>query len=837
MKEYTYSHLKGRNELIDKLTKDYIEASAEEVTLIYGNHGSGKSYVLFETINKLLNNRTLTNKMKIFLPEEDTLFLYNNSESVSLDNVEASISLPIKWGIGLDVGISASKKNSDSQFNHIYNLLKSRFTCDVLICLPKYSEQHSKIKFLFKLLVSNLTQLRSNFKHKIYFLVTDVTDSCVVDFLECSSIKKCCLQDYEDEDIYNYLVQKHHFVLEKEKIKDKLEQIRKICASNLKLVDFLYVDFVEQDLEFFRALDSVICYRLNQLKKDGLKRNVTEYDMEDIILTSSISLKNFGGQEIAMISNKQVDAVRESLQLAQKQVILKKDSLNFYSFICSEVQTIFRKELENWNKERYLDYYNYYSIHEQDQYYLRAYYLWMYSGYMQNNVFALLVLAYSEARSFNNTAQMEKIDTFFCKSDVNHKNDYKKIKEFYTLLGNEIANYVQINDAYVALQRDYYELPLKAELARAYFHYLYKNYIPWDLTLKQTLNSLVQYANEDLYLEMSNYPIKMYKTDETAIRLRIIYDIAPFILDNMNDTKLFQQLYDLSVTLAGSVQTSQSDKSIAQYMENVFNRKAFLFVNQMQCNIFYEKAKKYFYSNQIWDEYCITLICEAGTDIVIQRYDDAISCCKKAKNIACEKEIIIPQPQKLMNNVLIAAFFKYEQGHLPKACFHYAQKIARKLQKQLQRKPCATEYVITTNICSLYLYAGNISEYYRYKKYLEKLMDCDDISDIHNDDIDDFYRYYFGWFEAYKSIKEGNWCQANKITQDLQGFVPALFQKQEVFWDKKLLALKELIDNQIEIDGYYFCKKLVQLKRRASELATFFCRGLMLSDLQYTSYD
>ena len=62
-------------------------------------------------------------------------------------------------------------------------------------------------------------------------------------------------------------------------------------------------------------------------------------------------------------------------------------------------------------------------------------------------------------------------------------------------------------------------------------------------------------------------------------------------------------------------------QSIAKYMENVFNRKAFLFVNQTQCNIYYDKAKKYFYDNQIWDEYCITLICEAGTDIVIQKYN------------------------------------------------------------------------------------------------------------------------------------------------------------------------------------------------------------------------
>ena len=76
-------------------------------------------------------------------------------------------------------------------------------------------------------------------------------------------------------------------------------------------------------------------------------------------------------------------------------------------------------------------------------------------------------------------------------------------------------------------------------------------------------------------------------------------------------------------------------------MENVFNRKAFLFVNQTQCNIYYDKAKKYFYDNQIWDEYCITLICEAGTDIVIQKYNEAIQACRKAMQVSIKNEISI----------------------------------------------------------------------------------------------------------------------------------------------------------------------------------------------------
>lgn len=836
MKEEICRKLEGRENLIQKLSNQYINRNAPEMTIVVGNHGSGKSFVLFETLNKILAKKNTSNKMQIYIPDDDKLSLYRTSESVSLDNIEPSISLPFRWGVGLNIATSFSK-NGDSQFNHICNLLNRRLKNDILICIPKYSEQNYKIKLLVELLILNVKQLERTFRHKLYFLISDLTEANVNELMGCSSILKIQLEDYDEEDIYKYIIDKHNIVLERDCIWEKLKQIKKICASNLKLIDFLYVDLVERDLGFFRALDTVVSYRLQQLKADGQKRNINEYDMEDIILTSSISLKSFGGYEISEVSKKELAIVRDSLNLAKKQELLERNSSGFYSFISDEIQMVFKKELENWNRERYLDYYNYYCEHEQDQYYLRAYYLWMYTGKMQDNIFALLMLAYSEAQNFNNTSQIKQIELILNKANSYYLSDYNKISEFYLKLSQLETDFNELDKLYSEIQRDYYELPLKAELARAYFHFMYKNYAPWDSTLNRILNQLTQYVKEDIAIDVRNYPGEILKIDETVIRLRIIYDITPCILDTMNNVTQFKKLYDLSICLSQNLKTSQFGKGISQYMENVFNRKAFLFVNQTQCNIYYDKAKRYFYTNQIWDEYCITLICEAGTDIVIQKYDDAIACCRKAKEYALKYDIIIPQPQKMMNNALIATFFRYERNHSADKCFRYARKIARKLQKQLQRKPCATEFVILTNICSLLLYSGDISEYYKYKRYFEKLMGCNDISDIEDEEIDDFYRYYFAWFEVYRCIRTKKWDEAQKISEALDGFVPALFQKQEVFWDKKLLALKEIIRNRKTINGYNFSRNLVALNRRANELATFFCRGLMLSDLQYTSYD
>ena len=136
----------------------------------------------------------------------------------------------------------------------------------------------------------------------------------------------------------------------------------------------------------------------------------------------------------------------------------------------------------------------------------------------------------------------------------------------------------------------------------------------------------------------------------------------------------------------------------------------------------------------------------------------------------------------------------------------------------------------------MYLYTENDKQYTIYKKRLEKLYGCKDISDITDQNIDDFYRYYFSWFELYRKIVCENWEDALQQIEQLDNFVPALFRKQEVFWLKKNDAVKAIIASRKKVSPYDFCHNLVETRRNEQSLSKFFYRGLMLSDLQYTSY-
>ena len=213
MREWSYKNLDGRNLLIDKLVEAYMNSLAADVTIISGNHGSGKSYVLFEVITKIQAKHNSNKKIKVYFAEDDRLTLYNAPENL-LDDIEMGISLPLRWGIGLDISTSTSQKSSESQFNHICNLLKKKFSCDILICLPKYTEQDKKIKLLVNMLITNLSRLKKIFKHKMYFLISDLDKSCLNTFMDDLSIDKIVLEDGTEGYIANnYLevVESHGF--------------------------------------------------------------------------------------------------------------------------------------------------------------------------------------------------------------------------------------------------------------------------------------------------------------------------------------------------------------------------------------------------------------------------------------------------------------------------------------------------------------------------------------------------------------------------------------------------------------------------------------------------
>lgn len=833
MKREKISSLSGREDLVQRLAQDYGNRVATKITLLTGPSGCGKSFLakrIASESDKLPKTRSYINRGDSFISPSHV------GSHPKLNSLSLSFALH-----GISFGIDTSMQKEATQYNYLKTLLRTVSNSTILFCLDGLSNAHSAVKSMTRILLSHWADLEHELSIDIYFLFTDTNLASLLSLVSATaSLAHFELEPYSTDDILKYLKNKHLELIITKKITENICEIQKICNGNLALVNFLFVDITLQNRDYFKALDDVIQCRLAQLKKDGQYKEISEAEMEDIILSSALSLQRFTTSEISRITQRTDNTVANILDLAREEAFVDKDFDCFYDFCCPAVKSVLEKQGIEKRKERLLYYYQYYTENEQDEYYIRAFYLVKYFRTIIPQSFALLGLAYVSGLLRTDSDLLEKIDTIIKEYGTQKQQaEYKEIQDFYNGLSESATDHdsKKINDSYLKLCEAGLEAPLRGEIARAYFHHLYRTRPPIDITLNHLYSECLAFAEQQVSLSDFQNPIGLTPGDETIVRLNILYNIAPYTLDVQNNVQKFTDLYQTSQIIAKTCQ-SKSANGLAQYIENIFNRKAFLFINETQCGLYYDKAKSYFKRNQIWDELCLTLACEAGTDIVIQKYNEAKRCCENALEIANQYGISLPEPEKIQNNLLIAEFLEAEaQAQKPNACMSKAKKTISELKKLLQKKRSTSEYVILTNICSLSLYCGDDKGYLRHKDILQRQMSCNDISNVADDEIDDFYRYYFAWFEIYRMIRDEQWDLAEQLFQNIYGFVPALFQKQEVFWKLKEDALANLIKNRIVLNSYDFCNKLVHVNRRENILSRFYLRGLMLSDLQYTSYN
>lgn len=818
----TYKGLESRDNLTKELVQLYINKNAPTIACITGNRGTGKSYVVNKIIKQLAPNKKISiyqNFGDSFV-EFDSKFTKKTPNSLSLSGGNALFSLG--FGIGWE--------KKDTSYNHIRNLLAKVLVSDVLLCIDGLSNADSGIRAIIMLIIQHIQKLQDDFKVTIYILITEIDiDNIFINQYE--RVIEYNLLKYVFSDIKIYLAQNHKIARLQEQ---EIITISELSNGNLNLVEFMYEEKITYSSSFLDAMEKVCQIRIEQLKQLGKKENLNETELEEVIYSASLNIKEFTAEILSAVVEQEEKKIYRGLSIAKEDALIIQNFNNNYDFCSYEIKAHLAEQIVPKRKEWLLAYYIYYTNNQQDKYFYRAYYLMKYQGKLTMASFSLLMLSYSAAFEMHDMVKIKQIREMLCNS-INIPEHYikifKAIESFYNLLHmSDNGNIVR--EAFYDINLDEVDLPLRAELTRAYFHYLYVNSNMNNAKALLILEWCKEFAKNELCLD-----VPYISADETILRLRIIYDIAPCVLDCLNQYDEFQVLFEKSKELSRRNTKALYGRNLGLYIENVFNRKAFLFVNQTQCTIYYHKAKKYFKENEIWDEYCITLVCEAGTDIVLQQYEEAIDCCNQVLLICQNKNIQLPLIEKLYNNKIIAEFLLYEKTSInQKTRDSAAKKAIKELKKLLLSRSCATEFVILTNICSLSLYCNNDKQYTVYKQKIEKLYGCQDISDIDDLLIDDFYRYYFSWFELYRNIRDERWDNAETIINKLEGFVPSLFRKQEVFWDQKNTAIKELITSQKVINSYDFCNNLVKCSQRENVLAKFFHRGLMLSDLQYTSY-
>ena len=787
--------------------------------LLVGNHGSGKKYIISKVAEVIQKNIDFS--VLYFAGDQ----LVEVGEKYKATKSEISFSLSIYLGISWN---EAEKNNTKT--NYILNCLRTINSKNILITIPDFQKCPSEVKDLLYVICNNQMFFQEQLNKKISLIVSSMY--APNELAELFEIYE--LFPYTVEDIKQYInsVLGYREYIEDENI--KFERMQEICSSDLNLVNLLYRDLLQNSTNYAYSLSELVKRRLSMLKSEGARQAVSPEDLEEIILSCALSVEQFTRQEISEITQRNEEIVNNSFHLSVENSLLAQITHEQFDFVSYEIKAILQTEMIRKHNSRLLSFYNYLTENRADEYLLRAYYLIRYERVVSETSYTLLILATAKASLFNDAWIYEKI-----LSILKEYGNESMIHQ-YTLIAQAYAKhrekkYIESNEILCRCKIQNLTVVAKSEINRLKFKNYYVSNQETTYEYKQALVYLTEIALDNLKLPKVTGTVEM---DESIQRLRIIYDIAPYILDRQNNYGLFQTLYNKSREIMRQAGGFSQHAMTIKYITSIFNRKAFLFANPMQAMPYYEEAKLFFGKHSIWDEYCITLICQAGTCLACYEYEMAVRLCEEALEVCREKSINLAKPQKLHNNFELAKFLLFEDRCKDiKKIEQYALNLANKLNGLAGETPCGTKHVILTNAASLYLYGGDFKSYLKVKRKLEKSLNCFDVSDILDQSVNDFYRYHFAWFELFYRMQIGDWESCKRIFSLLDDFIPALFQKQEHIWKMKNNAVGNLIMNRKKVSGYEFSIKLVQCRFRERELSRFYHRGLMLSDLQYTSID
>lgn len=816
--------MQDRENLIVEIVKSIkIDKSAY---WFWGNQGTGRKY----TLNKIIDTlNTEDKKLRIMYFVGDSL--------VERNKLNNKYKVACSFEISKIFGVSFVISQEDNKINYILNRLKhfGIFNNRVLICVHDYDNLNSEAKEILNIIRSNINyfedQLRSN-GTKISYIIISKKESDVI----LSHEKNIEFHNYDKKDTEKYIKQICCNIIDnlpKNSLDKIINNIIKNCHTDFELITLCAHKFFEcsgESLELKDIIEIIVNNKLKKLQEQGLKNyNISPGILEDLIITCALSITGINKNLIQNISSTTADIINSGLYLSTKSdLFLYNDTTTSYMFISEHIKDNLQSKIIDYSQ--YIYYYNYFSKFKNDEYLIRAYYLYKSKSYIDDNVYNLLILAISKDMLYNDISVILKIEKKFSNLNEQYK---KNLKYFYEACKNFNAN--QYEQALKQLNfMDKYLLNNvgKAECERMRFKCINISRTYIENNILKPLETLKRFAiDSDLKLHFDN-ELYIDKKEDILI-LRIIFEIAPFILDTMNDIKCFELLYEKSKKLCNNNRNINSP--FAEYVKNVFNRKAFLFVNVMQAESYYEEAEVYFYKTENWEQYVMTLSGKAGILIAQSNYKEAKNICLDIIKLIEQKQLHIVQEYKIYNNLYIAEFLEYEMLNL-----HNKLDIATKAKETINNlkklyKNKKVSYVVYMNIASLLLYLNKIDEYEQVKKDLEKNIGCIDISDINDRKVDDFYSYRFAWLEIYKNYIEHNFSACYNIIENLKGYVPSLSYKQEVLWDKKLENAKKLIDNKQEFDAIDFCNKLYDNNRPSTYRMRFFYRGLPLSALQFTS--
>ena len=594
----------------------------------------------------------------------------------------------------------------------------------------------------------------------------------------------------------------HHFDL-----KDTLGNIIQTSNISDNLVDTLYpltkgnlekiYNFIllsQNNSKIEKLLDDL----LNTIETD-FRKNKIEIDF---IYQLSILPEYFNPYDAEEYFNLKTFQIEKAIDILKKLLVLipVKNRTNFYSLILIMKDKLLLT-VEKGQKEIYRRYYHYLCGKEPFNYRLKIKILSRLKE-SQEYLLSLYLLWYEHLLNQNEILESEKKSLYKLEflTEETKSIFFKCIKYKYTDGTNSL--YKEI-------------LPENSLLSSI----LLKNDINFQGNTSQdfSFHSLCDTLYENILVESAKDVIV-----EPIHYLSCIYMLLPHLIDKLNEIDKFQVLNE---NIVKKFYTTKDIEQNAQYLENIYLRKSFLYKDNDRSINDANKALKFFNDVDDETEQYYTLGSLLGLLLVSSNYERANQVKQEIETLSDKHNL--PLYWKSKNNFVVLDFLSGMEGD-----FDYWKSQFESIVTEYELND-VSKHLIYTNLCAISLYYSKTKEYRRYKTILEELMGVEDLADLEDTSIDDFYRYYFGWFEFCLLLLESKHRQAKNKYNQLKDFSPIIFNSNKKLLIEKHRRYKKIFESNVKT-GKEFSEFLSQSKFASREW-NYFRRGLMLTDIQYTS--
>lgn len=801
-----FSKMKSRIKVAETILNS-IKSNDNHIFLVSGSKGSGRRYILTRI------NECLCTEYKLFSVFDDEVFQLNKKQHIL--KVGTAFNLSCYAGIAVTFA-----KNDTSKLNYIISNLKG-FTKKKPICfiIPNVSSLNSIANDFVTTLIENIDYISKQVNRPVFIILSSNKDY-VPEYQVDVQIE---LIDYDKADLKRYLIEYYHYS-SNEEFDEKVNTLYELCGANFHLANAFHKDVFSSALY---DIDAILHTKMKEYLNNANLAHLTQSEMQQIIEISALSLKSFNKKIIAKVSEVCENNVEICLKYAKEECFLEQ-ILNEYDFISEEIKRALAAEaLQNY-RTRLITFYNYITENYEDDYLQRLSYLMQIDKEHVEVKLALAFLSLQRASLLHDIETINKIKNYFAEDSKSQDAliSFNNALEFY-----DKGQYVLSNACIESLLDETPSVVLCAVMLRQKFKNMQLSHASTkDLNLiaSQLYGLILQPLKHNL-------EEPFYDFDEKVLRLSIIYDLAPYYLDDENDRTKFTHLFDLGETIYRKIATSSCKCAYAEFLTNIFYRKAFLYAVPEQSIVYYNKALHFFESHKIYDQAAMTLSGRAGMEIAYGDYEQAIKDCIRAEKLVQQYSLVIPEVEKIKNNLYVAQFLAYEKGeHEYHKISNFALETIHKLNEIIPDTPSALKHVVLTNIASLSLYRRDLFSYKDAKSLLEKSLKCSDVSDISDVNVNDFYRYHFAWFEFYAQALEYKWDKASQIVDALEDFCATLLNN-EAKHKARILVARNILASKILPSPDQYCKHFAKDTPQISQ--DIVIRGLMMSDLQFTSYD